>query len=254
MDTPRVFISHSHEDRDIAVLIDGVLKRYQAETFLDQDRIEVGDVLPSRLENGIRWCSRFLLLWSVSAARSIWVQREWNMAYDLRKSIIPYRLDAAAFPEALQDRVYVDIDDRNRGHGALLAAIFGRGFKPADPSTLFPGEWQLVPETGGVIDTRTDLELRPNGQIVGTVYVGSGGLWGDLIGASGAGHLLNIRAPLRGSWTYEEVTEILTMDVASEFMGQTRREVLQIRTTGKERGELEGRDQIGNVWRIRRLS
>ena len=116
MTAPQVFISHSHDDRDIAVLVDSVLKKHKATTFLDQDRIEVGDVLPSQLENGIKWCSKFLLLWSVSAARSDWVEREWNMAYDLRKSIIPYRLDASVFPDVFQDRVFVDVDDQSRGH------------------------------------------------------------------------------------------------------------------------------------------
>ena len=86
MTTPRIFISHSHRDRDIALRLDGVLKKHQAETFFDQDRIDVGDELPSRLENGIKWCSKLLLLWSANAARSAFVELEWNRAYDLRVS------------------------------------------------------------------------------------------------------------------------------------------------------------------------
>lgn len=254
MTAPKVFISHSHQDRDMAVLVDSVLKKHQAETFLDQDRIEVGDELPSRLEDGIKWCSKFLLLWSASALRSAWVEREWNMAYDLRKSIIPYRLDSTDFPDALQDRVYIEVEDRNRGHGGLLSAVFGREFKPADPTTLFPGKWQLSPATGGLMDTRTEVELRPNGQVIGTVHIGSGGTWGELLRSAGMGHLLNMNAPVRGRWTYEETTEILTIDVISEFMGQTRHDVVQIRTTGKERGQLQGRDLMGNIWSVRRLS
>jgi hypothetical protein len=254
MSAQRVFISHSHEDRDTAVLVESVLKQHQAETFLDQDRIEVGEVLPARLENGIRWCNKFLLLWSAGAARSAWVEREWNIAYDLRKMIIPYRLDTYPFPDALQDRVFVDINDKTRAHGGLLTAVFGRDFEPADPTTLFPGKWQLLPATGGLAETTTDVELRPNGQVLGTVHIGSGGLFGHLLGSAGMGHFLNLEAPVRGKWTYEEVTEILTIDVTSEFMGQTNHQVVQIRTTGKERRQLQGRDLMGNIWGVRRLS
>lgn len=253
MTVPRVFISHSHKDRDIAVLVDSVLKRYEAETFLDQDRIEVGEILPQRLENGIKWSSKFLLLWSANAALSAWVQQEWNMAYDLRKSIIPYRLDYHPFPDGLQDRVYVDFDDKDHAHSGLLLAVFGPEFKPP-PETLFPGKWQLMPQTRGLVETTTDIELRRNGQVVGTVHIGTGGLFGGVMSQAGMGHLLNVNAPVRGNWTYEEVTEILTIDVTSEFMGQTRHEVVQIRTTGKEHGQLQGRDLLGNIWHVRRLS
>ena len=254
MSGARVFISHSHDDRDMAVLLDGVLQRHQAETFLDQDRIEVGDVLPTRLEEAIDWCNKFLLLWSASAARSKWVTREWNLAYDRRKTILPYRLDASPFPDGLEGRVYVDAEDRNRGHGNLLAAVFGRDFQPSDPTTLFPGRWRLKPVTGGLINTRTEIDLRPNGQALGTVVIEGGGLWGNLLGGAGMGHLADMNAPVRGSWSYEEGTGFLKIDVTSQLMGQTRREVLQFRAKGKERGELEGHDLMGNVWTVRRIS
>ena len=54
----RVFISHSHADRDFAVDLNQVLVKHDAEVFLDQEHIEAGDPLPSRLKDGIRWCNR----------------------------------------------------------------------------------------------------------------------------------------------------------------------------------------------------
>lgn len=170
MSTQRVFISHSHEDRNIALIIESVLKKQGAETFLDQNIIEVGNVLPARLEDGIKWCSKFLLLWSSNAAGSVWVEREWNMAYDLRKSIIPYRLDFYPFPEELEDRVYVEAEDKNRAHAGLLAAVFGRDFKPQDPTTMFPGRWELAISDPHHANAKFifSIELRRNGQIQGT--------------------------------------------------------------------------------------
>src|SRR5262245_56265947 len=127
----RIFLSHSHADRDMAVELDQLFRKHQAETFLDQERIDVGDELPTRLKEGISWCNRFLLLWSVNAGRSVWVKGEWNYAYDQRKKIIPYRLDGFPLPEGLDNLVYIDSDDRKLGHGKLLSAVFGREFRPA---------------------------------------------------------------------------------------------------------------------------
>jgi hypothetical protein len=98
------------------------------------------------------------------------VEREWNIAYDLRKSIIPYPLDAYPFPEELQDRLHVDVEDKNRAHAGLLAAVFGPDFEPADPTTLFPGQWEMAirdPRHAGA-KFKFDLGLRRNGQIEGT--------------------------------------------------------------------------------------
>ncbi len=100
------------------------------------------------------------------------------------------------------------------------------------------------------METSTEVELRPNGQVLGTVRIGGGGIWGSLMQGSGLG---NMNAPVRGEWRYEEVTEILTIEATSEFMGQTSHQVVQIRTNGRDRGRLHGQDLMGNAWAVQRL-
>lgn len=234
MNTKKIFISHCHEDRDIAVEIDGILKKHQAETFLDQDMIEVGDELPARLEDGIKWCNKFLLLWSVNSAKSTWVEREWSSAFDHRKSIIPYRLDASPLPEELQDRVYIDVDDKKHAHAGLLSAVFGRDFKPADPATMFPGQWEVAirdPEYPGA-KIEFDLKLRPNGQIHGDGHFNSKFIDAQIqaglkplgpLAYSDPGAIAMISNPIRsmyeglrlsvtGKWSYDGHLEELSID------------------------------------------
>lgn len=86
----RVFISHSHRDRHVATELQPVLEHYGAQTLLDQDMIQAGDQLPKRIRDGVSWCNDFLLIWSASAAASVWVGSEWNLAHQLRRRIIPY--------------------------------------------------------------------------------------------------------------------------------------------------------------------
>jgi hypothetical protein len=102
-DTSVVFLSRSHADRDLVLAIDTVLQEHGAETFLDQEQIEPGDILPEQIRAGIDDATHFLLFWSVSAACSSWVAREWNLAWDLRKRIIPYRIDGVALPAGLDN-------------------------------------------------------------------------------------------------------------------------------------------------------
>jgi hypothetical protein len=69
----------------------------------------------------------------------------------------------------------------------------------------------------------------------------------------GASDLLNLRASVSGTWEYEEHTEILTLDIAAHGLGQDFREKVQVRTTGREVGEIQGKDFSGRTYAIRRL-
>jgi hypothetical protein len=250
----RVFISHSHADRGFAAELDLILRKHQAATFFDQAEIEAGDSLPDRLRQGIAWCNSLLLLWSASARQSRWVDQEWNLAYDSRKKIVPYLLDSSLLPDALGDRVYIEADDRQRGNGQLLKAIFGRIFTPPDPSQIFPGRWQASLAVAGLGAATYDMDLRPNGQIVGTAKMEHAGVFGQLAHSSGLGHLLDMQGRLRGEWTYDDVAKALTLDITAELLGQTQREVIRISTVGSGQRGLQGLDGLGRPWMVQRVS
>jgi hypothetical protein len=249
----KVFISHSHVDRAEATNLHRVLEKYQAVTYVDQDRIQAADILPERIRYGIEWCNAFLLLWSVNAARSDWVNREWNMAHGLRKKIIPYCLDSTALPPLLEDLVYLDRRDQQVSHAGLLRAVLGRSFAPSS-TELFPGTWRVTLSAFGLGTATYELELRANGQITGTGKIDPGGMFGGMVAAEGMAGFLNMKLRVTGSWEYEEHAEILTLNLSVDGLGRRSEETIQIQTTGRERGEISGQDFAGRDFVIKRVT
>src|SRR5262249_49834057 len=117
-----IFISHSHFDRAIADEIDTVLRENGAETYFDQRELGPAHELPEEIKKGIQKCGLFVLLWSAYASESSWVQKEWNLAYNERKKIVPFIIDGTGLPSPLDNFVYVDREDRKRAYSSLLTA------------------------------------------------------------------------------------------------------------------------------------
>lgn len=249
---PKIFLSHSHKDRHTATEIQILLETNGGETYLDQDKIQVADILPERIMEGINWCDIFLLIWSSNAARSNWVGNEWNTAYDLRKKIIPYSLDATPLPPVLQNLVYVEANDQEHGNAKLLTSVFGKDFAP-DPTTLFPGKWHATVDAFGMAQGTYDLELRENGQMEGKGGVSDSGIAGNMARQLGVGNLLNMRIPVHGSWTYEQVSKTLTIEMStSVVLGRQQNDTIRIQATGYEKGAIVGQDLGGRTWTLRR--
>ncbi len=252
----KVFISHSHLQRDLAAELNSLLRDNGAETYLDQEQIQPGDSLPSRIETCVARCDTFLLIWSAMAAQSQYVNDEWNLAYEQRKRIIPFMYDSAPLPNELSNLVYIKSDDRERGFGDLLLTVFGKGFEPPDPVALIPGRWELrpsvnMPELGSVVYY---VELRRNGQISGTAQMGDGGIMEELAKSFGLGHMLQMKGRITGSWRYDHTSNLLIVDMTAHAGGfPSNREVIKIWTCGDERGTIEGRDDMNRVWRIQHV-
>lgn len=166
-----VFISHSHSDRSEALNLQRLLEENNAKVYLDRQKIFAGDNLPKSIQEGIASSDKFILIWSVHAATSEWVSREWKMAFELKKRIIPYVIDTTTLPDALQNFVFIEKTDQEHGYAELFRAIFGG--MPEEPKgvDIFPGHWEaefIIPDgTGNQV--LYDLELMSNGQVVGKI-------------------------------------------------------------------------------------
>jgi len=250
---PKIFLSHSHRDRHYATELQVILETHGAETYLDQDKIKVGDILPERIIEGINWCNTFLLIWSSRAAASAWVEKEWNTAYDSRKKIIPYSLDSTPLPNELQNLVRVEVNDQEHGDAVLLRAVFGKDFTP-DPKTLFPGKWHASLDAFGVAQGTYDLELRENGQVEGMGGISNSGVAGQIAGQMGMNGLLNMRIPFHGSWSYNRGSKTLTINTSTDVVfGQQQKDTIRIQATGQEKGAITGQDLAGRTWTLRRV-
>lgn len=246
---PKVFISHSHQDRHSAVVLQKILEEEQAQAFLDQDTIDTLDNLPERVREHIGECDFLLLLWSANAAASAWVQREWQTAQKLGKTIIPYALDATSLPFLLDELVYIDKNDQQHGNAKLIKLILGG---PSDPSHMFPGLWDASVELPGIVKGIYSLELRDNGQVEGTGGVSDTAFAGVLAGELGLRELLSMRTPVHGSWSYDRGSRTLTINISAELFGRQQNDTIRIRTTGHEKGEITGQDLGGRIWKLRR--
>lgn len=250
---PKIFLSHSHRDRHFAAELQVILETQGAETYLDQDKIQVGDILPKRIREGISWCNTFLLIWSSKASASTWVEKEWNAAYDLRKKIIPYSLDNTPLPNALENLVRVEVNDQEHGDANLLRAVFGRDFTP-DQTTLFPGKWHASVDAFGVAQGTYDLELRANGQVEGMGGISNSGVAGQIAGQMGMNGLLSMRIPFHGSWSYNRGSKTLTINTSTGIVfGQQQNDTVRFRATGHEKGAITGLDLAGRTWTLRRV-
>ena len=247
-----VFISHSHRDRHEAIVIRDIVERYGAQTFFDQEEIYPGDDLPDRIQEGIDACDLFLLVWSGNAASSEWVQNEWNLAYESRKRIIPYVLDGMPLPQGLRNLVYIDSTDQQHGNAKLLKTVFGEDFSPP-PEEVFPGQWRATVDAFGMGQATYELELRENGQIEGEGGLNeSGAIW-QLADPDMHG-LLKTRIPIHGNWYYDDRTQMLTLETVSSGFGQTQQDTVRIHATGREKGQISGKDLGGRIWVLQKAS
>lgn len=233
---PKIFLSHSRSDRHLVTNIDSVLKKYSCETFLDQEKIRAGDNLPDRIVSGVAWCNRFLLFWSRHAAQSKWVTREWRLAVEGGKTIIPYRLDATRLPQELTDLVFVSEADARHGHAELLGAIYGS--EPPAPSddeiSILPGKWQLDIDVGVATSTMY-LELRANGQV------------------SGKQTLWQYTGSITGTWEHHITEQLLILDIIASIGPQSNRDRIEIRMVGGARTVMSGVDQAGRKYNFRKV-
>ncbi len=250
---PKVFLSHSHLDRETVAYIENILQKNGVSTFLDQHQIVPGQELKSRLDMGLLWCDKFILFWSAHAQVSDFVQWEWKRAQRLMKDIVPYALDKTPLPSRLKGRVFIDRSDQKHGHADLLRVVLGREWKPPR-HTPFPGRWRAECNVLGFGEAEYELELRANGQIVGNGGVKPGFMAGIAGQDPALAQVLRMRFPISGTWSYDDREQILKLETSVTFMGRTNQEVVTVHTTGHDRGWIHGQSLSGMPWRLQRVA
>ncbi|MCU0644134.1 MAG: TIR domain-containing protein [bacterium] len=132
---PKVFISHSWEDSDIARKLAEYLKRDGANIWIDYDKIKGGDSLHDRMNEALEWCDTLVLVWSQSAAASRYVKMEWQSALELDKKIIQCMVDDAKRPVLLTRLIYINFQNFDQGYKDLCRSL---GLKMVETVTPKP--------------------------------------------------------------------------------------------------------------------
>jgi TolB-like protein/Flp pilus assembly protein TadD len=90
---PRVFISHSTKDKEIADAICRRLESEGIECWIAPRDIEVGSEWSESIMRGIETCRAFILVLSANANHSEHVRREVAKAFSLKLAVIPFRTE-----------------------------------------------------------------------------------------------------------------------------------------------------------------
>jgi hypothetical protein len=134
MQTPRVFISYSSEDRDsVRTLAEG-LRSNGVNAWYAEWEIGPGDSFVQKINEGLEGCDKFLIVVSESSVRSRWVQEELSSAVVRRieneADIIPVRLDDTPVPAVINHLHWVGMPPFRDEFEKLLKAIFGVSDRP----------------------------------------------------------------------------------------------------------------------------
>ena len=115
-----LFVSYSHKDRDLVLSLLGIVPVVWHAAFIDFLHTPRGsnwlDGHNYRIENS----DRVLLCWSVNAARSKHVEREWKHALRAGSIIVPVLLDNTTLPNELASIHAISLQDLVQVEGVFF--------------------------------------------------------------------------------------------------------------------------------------
>ena len=97
-----VFISYSHEDKDfIAPVVKLIRGLRQDLVFQDYDNLEVGKPWEPQLLQALAKAGLVVVFWCSHSAKSDWVKKEYRLAIEEAKEVMPIMLDDSEMPHDL---------------------------------------------------------------------------------------------------------------------------------------------------------
>ncbi len=96
-----VFVSYSRKDSSRVQQAVALLEAGGAAVFRDLDDIQFGDRWEAVIRAKLAESERILVFWSIHARDSEWVGREWMIALEMDKRLVPVLLDDTPMPESL---------------------------------------------------------------------------------------------------------------------------------------------------------
>lgn len=92
MSSPFVFISYCHDDKTVAVEFGRRLTALGVQHFRDEDSIDWGEDIPSKVHEALERATHLVVLISPGIERSQWVAYETGYARGRRVQVVPYLL------------------------------------------------------------------------------------------------------------------------------------------------------------------
>ena len=102
------FVSYSRIDRDLVIPIVAVLRLGDPISFRDEDSIAPGKEWAKEIEKALTACERVVVMWTVAASESKYVEAEYIEAVRTGKDVVPVLLDETKLPKALAPYQWID--------------------------------------------------------------------------------------------------------------------------------------------------
>jgi hypothetical protein len=115
----KVFISHSHRDKEIVRKLAADLQAHGVQTWVDEAEIKVGDSILQRINDALHSADYILVVLSKDSINSTWVQQEiaGAVARDpnaANRILIPVVVEPLEVPAAIRHIRYVDLSKPER--------------------------------------------------------------------------------------------------------------------------------------------
>jgi len=126
---PRVFVSHSSQDKEVASELAWNLRLFQFEVWYDEWEIAVGDSIVDKVFDGLKASDTLIIVLSPASVQSRWVKEELNTAVMRRISendicILPVLIETCEVPTPLKHIRYADFrSSHEEGMASLLESL-----------------------------------------------------------------------------------------------------------------------------------
>jgi len=128
---PKLFLSHSHQDKRFARALARKLEDHGIGVWLDEAELNVGDSLLERLSDAVYDVDFLLAVISKASVKSSWVNEELHMAMTRqiehrRIIVLPLMKEECKLPKFLKGRIYADFRTtykRKRNFSFLMDSI-----------------------------------------------------------------------------------------------------------------------------------
>ena len=111
-----LFISYSSKDSSVVLPLGQLLQASGSQPFIDIHDLQFAEEWKSQIDQAIQACRTMMVFWSRNAAKSEQVEREWKLAVELGKPVVPILLDKhSPLPAGL-----------GKFHGVRLFDVIGR--------------------------------------------------------------------------------------------------------------------------------
>ena len=106
---PKVFISHSNQDHEVALAVVNALRRAGFDIWVDFENIRGGADWLCEIQAGIARCDAVVAILSKASVESVWVERECLYAFQLKKPLLTALVADVLIPLHLINIQYCDL-------------------------------------------------------------------------------------------------------------------------------------------------